>query len=225
MKVLMTLIAVQLFSAPAAFGYIYAELEVAHSGKCIKASPDSAESILRRNGIKPIGSYSSHEINALAKGIAQVERINGGPLPAAWHTQFNFLNARGAWNQGPNAVNVRKLSYGGDNVGALMHEFGHKVANADGQKILNRYVGSTPRCGFTGYARSKRSEEFAEVFSAFITNPDDLKAKCPSSYATLKRIFNAGENVSMASCSGKKPAVAAAAAGSFDDETSVQTAR
>lgn len=158
---------------------IYADLALAHRGGCIKVSDDSAESILRRNGITIGGSYQRADEAALAKGITQVERINGGPLPRAWSTNFNYLNARGAWNQASHAINVRKYSYGGDNVAALMHEFGHKIGNANGGKAYSQYFNTASRCGISSYARSKRTEEFAEVFSAYIVNPEDLKRQCP----------------------------------------------
>lgn len=193
---------------------IYAETGPnARSGRCIRPASGSATEILDRNGIKRTGHYGPSEIAALAKGVSQVERLNGSPLPPAWQTTFNFLNTSGAWNQGVKAINVRKYTYGGDNVAAQMHEFGHKIANANNQKILSQYVRQAKRCGISPYAYSKRSEEFAEVFSAFIVNPEDLKAKCPSAFGTMLSIFRASENVAMASCSNKGPPLPAQIAG------------
>lgn len=197
-----------LASGKASAGYIYAENAHAHKGGCIKASDESPEAILRRNGISAVGNYSRAELAALAKGISQVERVNGGPLPKAWSTDFNFMNARGAWNQASHAINVRKYSYGGDNVAALMHEFGHKVANANGQKVLSQYLNSASPCGISPYARKKRSEEFAEAFCVYMVNPDDLKKQCPSAYSAMTKIFSAPHNSSMASCSNSGTAVA-----------------
>jgi hypothetical protein len=184
-----------LASGKASAGYIYAENASAHRGGCIKASDESPETVLRRNGINAVGSYSRSDLAALAKGIAQVERINGGPLPKAWSTDFNFINARGAWNQASHAINVRKQSYGGDNVAALMHEYGHKLGNANNGAIYSKYFRLAKACGITPYSRKKRTEEFAEVFCVYLVNPDDLKAKCPSAYSAMTEIFKAPENV------------------------------
>lgn len=181
--------------------YLYAELPQARSGSCITALDDDAHTVLTRNGIRMNGNFESKEIQALALGIGQLERLNGGPIPQEWRTPFHYHDTRGAWNQAADRINVRKQSYGGGNVGALMHELGHKIANASGRKVTNEYLKATKPCRLSPYAASNRLEEIAEVFSAMIVNPDDLKAKCPDAHKFFSNaVFKAGEKASMASC-------------------------
>ncbi len=176
--------------------------KVAKSGECIEPSADDPTQVLKRNGIKVKGDYSAKDLRALALGVGQLEKLNGAPLPPEWQTEFNFLNQRGAWNQTVPRINVKKLSYGGDNVAALIHELGHKVANANGQKLYGLYSKNVKPCKISPYAQTKRSEEFAEAFSVLIVNPDDLKSKCPSAYNFFTQdVFKkSGDKVSEASC-------------------------
>jgi len=192
-------------NAEARNGYLYAERPEAKSGSCISAHDEDSHTILQRNGIRMNGNFESKEIQALALGIAQLERLNGGPIPHDWRTPFHYHNASGAWNQAADRINVRKMSYGGDNVGALMHELGHKIANAAGRKITNEYLAATKPCRLSPYASSNRLEEIAEVFSALIVNPDDLKSKCPDAHAYFTtKVLKNGEKTAMASC-GAQP--------------------
>lgn len=188
---------------------IYAEKPDAHSGKCIKAPDAHSSLILNRNGIQVSGDHNEKDLNALARGLAQLERIHGGPIPETWRTPFKFSDQAGGWAQRWDSIYVNKKTYGGDNVAALMHELGHKIGNADGMKLFSEYLKNAQDCGITPYAKSRRGqfprgEEFAEVFSAFITNPDDLEKECPSAFSAMKKIFNVKEDSQLASCS--KPA-------------------
>lgn len=196
-----TLVTVILGCSEFAKAGIYAERPESKSGKCIKAPDAHASTVLKRNGIKVTGAYNEKDLNGLARAMAQVERIHGGPIPKSWQTTFNFIDSSGAWNQTVPRINVRKNSFGGHNCGALMHEFGHKIANADGQKVFSQYVKSSKPCGITPYSRTSRGEEFGEVFSAFITNPEDLKKKCPSAYGAMTKIFKVKDESTLANCS------------------------
>lgn len=86
-----------------------------------------------------------------------------------------------------------------------MHELGHKVGHASfarGEKFYDAYSRLAGRCYPTRYSRHNRNEEFAEVFAAFLTNPEILSrgdAACKRAFAFFSRdVFR--ENGSLASC-------------------------
>lgn len=174
---------------------------IAAGGVCMPEPDGSAASVLRRNGISYQGRPSSGELEALAKGIGQIENLLGKPLPAGWRTTYNYINASGKWNQGASAINVRRSpgSCKGENVGRLMHELGHKVGNSGVYSQYRSYVGSS--CGITGYARTKSNEQFAEVFSAYVTYPDLLKKKCPQAYSFFATKLFPNSQSDVATCS------------------------
>ncbi|WP_374078785.1 hypothetical protein [Bdellovibrio bacteriovorus] len=174
---------------------------VAATGSCIAAHDSTPKEILERNGIDYSGNPSEAEIAALAKGIAQVERLCGDPIPHPWRQDYKFIQASGKWNQGANTINVRRLkgSPKGTNVGRMMHELGHKVGNSGVYQQYARFTGRT-RCRITGYAASKFNEEFAEVFEAYVVYPDLLKQKCPKAFEFMVSRLFPNTNNKIASC-------------------------
>jgi hypothetical protein len=198
---------VLLFKAPAASAYFALYQSAgASNGHCMAPLSGSAESVLNRNGIGIKGAPSSSELNALAKGLEQIERLRGGEaLPKSWQTPFNYISTSGksTWNQGPSAINVRRPSGSskGENVTRLMHELGHKVGNAGVYAQYRNYIGKN-RCRISPYCSEKHNEEFAEAFAAFVTMPDKLKDSCPEAYAFFsKRLFPKSDSA-IASCKG-----------------------
>lgn len=175
------------------------------NGYCMAPPSGDPQAVLNRNGIKTSGNPRKAELKALAKGISQIERLNGGPMPNKWKTTYNFINAGGAWNQGASSINVRRPSGSdkGENVTRMMHELGHKVGNSGAYGDYNSYT-KGKSCGLTHYCKNRargRNEEFAEVFAAYVVNPDLLKKNCPESYNFFnRRLFKAGETA-QASCS------------------------
>ncbi|XGC82404.1 hypothetical protein ACES2L_07935 [Bdellovibrio bacteriovorus] len=181
--------------------YTVYRYDVAASGSCLPDHGSHPAEVLRRNGIKYLGNASSAEVEALAKGVAQVENLLGDPLPRPWRQNFNFINASGSWNQGPTTINVRrpKGSPKGTNVGRLMHELGHRVGNSGVYQKYANYTGRT-RCAITGYAASKFNEEFAEVFEAYVVYPDLLVKKCPKAFEFMSTQLFPNTNHKIASC-------------------------
>lgn len=191
---------------PAGTLYTMYRHETAAGGLCIPRTSESPEKVLKRNGIRTIGKPTAAEVKALAKGIGQVERLLGDPIPKSWQQDYQYHSATGKWNQGAHTINVRRPvgSPKGSNVGRLMHELGHKVGNAG---VYSQYASYTrgADCKITGYATTKDNEEFAEVFSAYVTYPDLLQQKCPKAFEFMsKRLFPNSKN-KIASCKSNKP--------------------
>ena len=179
------------------------------AGRAVCVPPASnPEAVLARNGITTGGRVSAAEKAALAKGIAQVEKLLGHPLPKAWRTRFNFINGSGAWNQAAHAINVRRTpgSEKGLLTGRMMHELGHKVGNTGIYSKYRAYTGGKI-CRITPYAArgskktvSRANEEFSEVFEAYVVFPDLLKAQCPKSYAYFAKSLFPHSSGHLASC-------------------------
>lgn len=201
------------FQSPASGALVFqgkfALYQDARAGRAICVPPASnPAAVLSRNGITTGGKVSSAEQAALAKGVAQVERLLGHPLPQAWRTRYNFISATGAWNQSANGINVRRIpgSATGLLTGRMMHELGHKVGNTG---VYSKYRQATGGkiCGITPYASrgskktvSRANEEFAEVFEAYVAFPDLLKAQCPKSYDYFAKSLFPNSSGYMATC-------------------------
>lgn len=201
---MMALVASVTFSSEqveAATPYTMYRYPIAATGSCVPDHDSDPKEILRRNGIGYSGNPSRDEVEALAKGIAQVERLFGDPMPHPWRQNYKFIQATGKWNQGPSTINIRrpKGSPKGTNVGRMMHELGHKVGNSGVYQKYAQFTGRT-RCRITGYAASKFNEEFAEVFEAYVVYPDLLEQKCPKAFEFMATQLFPNTNNKTATC-------------------------
>lgn len=161
-------------------------------GKCLPNLVEPAKTILARNGIDTLRA-SEQEKAALAKGVAQVERLLGNPLPRHYQYDYQWLEASGAWNSGisrPGFVTVKRPrgSLRGQLTGRMMHELGHRFGHANAGQNYNEYRKHMRgrKCMITTYCGKSLNEEFAEVFEAYVVNPDFLAKHCPDSYAYFK---------------------------------------
>ena len=161
-------------------------------GKCLPALVEPAKAILSRNGIQTERA-SVLEIAALAKGIAQVERLLGKPIPNDYQYDYQWKEASGPWNSGLSRagfVTVKRPrgSTKGQLTGRMMHELGHRFGHANGNQNYNEYRQHMrgKKCMITTYCGKSLNEEFAEVFEAYVVHPDFLAKHCPDSYAYFK---------------------------------------
>ncbi|KHD87303.1 MAG: hypothetical protein OM95_15295 [Bdellovibrio sp. ArHS] len=161
-------------------------------GKCLPRLVESADQVLDRNGIDT-HKASEQERIALAKGIAQVERLLGKPIPGDYQYDYQWIDASGAWNSGISRrgfVTVKRPrgSPKGQLTGRMMHELGHRFGHANNNENYNEYRQHMrgKKCMITTYCGKSLNEEFAEVFEAYIVNPDFLAKHCPDSYAYFK---------------------------------------
>lgn len=168
---------------------------VAHAGSCsMKMSDFEARSELSKNNIKSPGAKSEEDI-ALAKTIARINQLNGGPFAPFQGVTVKF--ARTAINNDGELVDhsfqksskVVQMCRGNHehvgSVGYLAHELGHVLGNTNNAEWYSSYkskVSVFNRCRVSNYAEKKekkaskfRNEEFAEAFAAFVANPKLLK--------------------------------------------------
>jgi hypothetical protein len=197
--------AVKNASTPAGVFALYQNASFGYA-KCLPKPDESSKEILSRNGIKTANA-AEDERAALAKGIAQVERLLGKPIPAEYQYDYQWVEAGGAWNSGisrPGYVTVKRYrgSPKGTLTGRMMHELGHRFGHANAGENYNDYRAHMrgKKCMITTYCGKSLNEEFAEVFEAYVVNPDFLAKHCPDSYAFFKnKLFRNSEAI-LASC-------------------------
>lgn len=205
---------------------------------CVARAPASAEGT-QRSGVTVSGARGDEQrlvhsaiarINVLAGGGRLSElrglqirfketlgrpRTDGGCLPASQMTGAVEIARRcapGARVQENNIVG----SYG---TGLLIHEIGHYVGNRGG------YRGYPGGCRISQYcthsmsgrahsAHQQKREEFAEVFAAYVLQPDRLRQHpgCQAAYQHMRRMFG-GQEPGRDCGSGSGPATMIAGSG------------
>ncbi|KYG68956.1 hypothetical protein AZI87_06950 [Bdellovibrio bacteriovorus] len=173
-------------------------------GKCLPRLVESADTILNRNGIDTVKANDKEKI-ALAKGVAQVERLLGQPIPRDYQYDYQWIEASGPWNSGISRrgfVTVKRPrgSLKGQLTGRMMHELGHRFGHANNNENYNEYRQHMrgKKCMITTYCGKSLNEEFAEVFEAYVVNPDFLAKHCPDSYAYFKnKLFRNSEDLNV----------------------------
>lgn len=186
---------------------------------CVARAPGSSD-LTQRSGVTVSGARGDEQrlvhsaigrINALAGGGRLGElrglqirfketlgrpRTDGGCLPASQMSGAVEIARRcapGARVQENNIIG----SYG---TGLLVHEIGHYVGNRGG------YRGYPGGCRISQYcthsmsgrphsAHQQKREEFAEVFAAYVLQPDRLRQHpgCQAAYQHMRRMFGGQE--------------------------------
>lgn len=103
---------------------------------------------------------------------------------------------------------------GRGNHALLVHELGHYIGHRNhsatsaqgGTSLYTHYRNSVAKCNISGYAtndKTRRHEEFAEVFAAYVTNPKMLTEVkgCSEAIDFFAKLF--GENAPAKDCSSR----------------------
>lgn len=142
-------------------------------------------------------------ISALATVIANISSFGKGTFREFEAAHFLFGKEWSySWYQSGNTIhlnpgneNVSKLTDkrfdGVNNAAVLTHELAHYMSLHDPGMMLQRlYMDAvTTPCLITDYSKTDRYEEFAEVFTAYTTNPELFADKGPACEAA--RLFMA----------------------------------
>ncbi len=167
-------------------------------GACLPPLTEQPEQVLARNLIS-IGSIDNAPIHpvvmaSLARVVRTVEKIGLGTFKSHSGLKFIFETKWGySWHTRgtkevhispgtQNLTNVTDKRFGGtNNVAVLAHELAHYISLRDNSRIQNDYTEyAREPCLPTLYSRTNRSEEFAEVFAAFVSNPELLLNRGPA---------------------------------------------
>lgn len=189
--------------------HMVAELE-SQNRQCMRDLPGS-NGATRASGVAVNGA-SNYERDLVNRAIAKMNSMaRGGRLSALNGLRIDFMDylprATGcvpaAQTKGYVEVGRRcPPGYGtynfiGDTgVGLLIHEIGHHVGNRGG------YNGYPVGCHISGYcthtsagnthsANTQRNEEFAEVFAAYVLQPNLLRKTngCANAYRHMRSLF------------------------------------
>lgn len=159
------------------------------------------------------GAVTDLEKRSVAAGIKRVQELNGGPLRTGMGPSQNggpypfvFKDSNGS-NQRVNQINIgRNTSRGhkhyGNSVAQHVHEWAHLIGNAGGYPAYRRAMGGAGYCMVSNYADNNANEQFAEVFTAFVTEPELLlnnsrtPAACRRAFEFFRdEFFDRGRNV------------------------------
>jgi hypothetical protein len=159
-----------------------------------------AREILKRNSVTTTANATKKEIIALAIGIQRVEQLHGKAFPGVQGVHYIYTQASRVWNQHAGPIHVNRnwsidTGMNSENIGMLIHELGHYVGN--NKNPLNtasyaKYFKAVPEpCYFSWYSLQSRNEEYADVFSTFILNPNNLlkfgSRGCRKAYEFLRK--------------------------------------
>ncbi len=159
------------------------------------------------------GAVTDRELRTVGAAIKRVQELNGGPLQTGMGPSQNggpypfvFKDSNGS-NQRVNQINIgRNTSRGhthyGNSVAQHVHEWAHLIGNSGGYPAYRRAMGGAGYCLVSNYADNNPNEQFAEVFTAFVTEPETLlnnsrtPEACRRAFNFFKNeFFNRGRNV------------------------------
>jgi hypothetical protein len=159
------------------------------------------------------GAVTDRELRSVGAAIKRVQELNGGPLSTGMGPSQNggpypfvFKDENGS-NQRVNQINIgRNTSRGhthyGNSVAQHVHEWAHLIGNNGGYPAYRRAMGGAGYCLVSNYADNNANEQFAEVFTAFVTEPETLlnnsrtPEACRRAFNFFKNeFFNRGRNV------------------------------
>lgn len=156
---------------------------------------------------------SEAEVRALGAAILSVQHLNGGPLKMGMPANGQpsplpivFTDASGSqqeWHQ----IKIGRSGHQhyGSSVAQHVHEWAHLIGNNGGYERYRKEVGVPPYCNVSGYSannpnnsrRKEYNEHFAEVMTAFVTEPASLKnhpnSACRKAFDFFKKFFKKGD--------------------------------
>lgn len=227
-KIFRVLCASFIFSIVSSAVYARSELDLnlvkldpnAANGRCLPNLAGDPNNILRQSGItvtkegsdSQITNPNDDRLRALARVVKSIralgsEEINQsleGPIVLGGGNRNRGVSTnRGeliTLSGGPqNNQNMRPpTSNGGvENSALISHMLAYRIGNTNG--FYDRYRAAVSgRCLISRHARSNPRAEFAEVMTAYLTNPELLSNKnstaCNQAYAFMRSIFTNDED-------------------------------
>ena len=209
--------------------YVYSlkNYEVPSRG-CIpvkNVSLKKAKELMKSQNLTARGATSAQapsdlEVRSIGAGLMRIQQLNGGPLktgmgPGSRPYPFVFNNGNGSSSQGGSQITIsRKLSkrgahkHYGLSVAQHVHEYAHLIGNNGGYNSYVKFMGGTGKCMISNYADNGKAiggshtgEQFAEVFTAFVTDPSSMLSnkrtsrQCRKAFDFFKQWFKNGEKV------------------------------
>ncbi|MBT3586207.1 MAG: hypothetical protein HN509_14970 [Halobacteriovoraceae bacterium] len=188
-------------------GYIYSLKNYPAPAKgCIpveKVSLQAARKAMKLQNLTTEGATEAEE-RTLGAGLIRIQQLNGGPLETGiWKGArpypFRYKLGKGYSGQREDHILIRRngTKHYGLSVAQAVHEYAHLIGNQGAYGKFRSFMGSVGLCLVSNYADDNASEQFAEVFTAFVTQPSILlsNGRSPKAYEFFKQWFGKGERV------------------------------
>lgn len=163
---------------------------------CIPVENISLQEARRAMSLQNVTTDGATELEERTLGVAlvRIQQLNGGPLESGkWSGRspypFRIRDGGGTSRQAGDHILIRRKSHGRGalSVAQHVHEYAHLVGNNGGYNAYRSYMGGNGNCMVSGYADNNPNEHFAEVFTAFVTEPNLFNTSSPT--AACRKAF------------------------------------
>lgn len=168
---------------------------------------EEARSLMASQNITTDGATELEE-KTLGVSIARIQQLNGGVLrTGVWDGNspypFRFRNGKGYSGQRWDhiVINRKGEKEYGLSVAQHVHEYAHFIGNRGGYGSYQSYMKGAGLCMVSNYADNSPGEQYAEVFTAFVTEPNILLSNkrtpnaCKRAFNYFKEWFDHGDRV------------------------------
>ena len=173
-----------------------------------RISLTEAEDIIDLQNLEPVGA-SKLEKRTLGAALTWMHYLNGDtPLKTAYWKgrgkyEIRIIDGTASSGQRWDHILIRRNGNKahGESVAQHVHELGHLVGNNGTYSSFKSHMKGYGYCIVSGYSDNKDNEQFAEVFTAFVTEPELLTKNsktpkaCKRAFKFFERWFSAGNRV------------------------------
>ncbi|MAF77806.1 MAG: hypothetical protein CME63_12190 [Halobacteriovoraceae bacterium] len=161
-----------------------------------RVSLTEARDIIRLQKLKLVGA-GPIETRTLGAALTWMHYLNGDePLRSAtWKRrdpyQIRIVSGNGSSGQRWDHILIRRNGHKqhGESVAQHVHELAHLIGNNGSYQLYRNHMKGYGYCLVSGYSDNRFNEQFAEVFTAFVTEPA-LLTKNSSTPKACKRAFD-----------------------------------
>ncbi len=173
-----------------------------------RVSLTEAENIIDLQELKLVGATKT-ETRTLGAALTWMHYLNGDqPVRSAYWKgkgtyEIRVVDGEGSSGQRWDHILIRRNGHkaNGESVAQHVHEIGHLIGNNGTYDLYRAHMASTGWCIVSGYSDNKFNEQFAEVFTAFVTEPELLTKNsktpkaCKNAFKFFEEWFDAGNRV------------------------------
>ncbi len=177
---------------------------------CIPAknvSLSEAKKLIKSQNLTTRGARPM-EIRTLGAALKRIQQLAGGVCRLGRGSKkhpypFVFVDNNGTSAQRATYIRINrhgKRNYG-LSVAQYVHEYAHYIGNNGGYAAFERSMRRYGKCVVSNYANRNWHEQFAEVFTAFVTEPSILLSNrrspraCKHAFEFFKKWFKRGDRV------------------------------
>jgi hypothetical protein len=171
-----------------------------------KVSLSEANKLIASQKLKTKGA-TSKEIRTLGAGLKWLQYLNKGPLksgfPRVKGYEIRIKDGDGSSGQRGNHILIQRQGKKahGLSVAQHVHEYAHLIGNNGVYAKYRTHMKGHGYCMVSNYADNNNNEQFAEVFTGFVTEPVTLlnnkrtPKACQRAFDFFLNWFDAGDRV------------------------------